>query len=304
MPSLAPAPRNRISILEKRAALIQGTRAFFIKQGFLEVETPLRIPAPAPEAHIEPERAGEWYLQTSPELCMKRLLAAGCSRIFQICKCFRRHERGDRHLPEMTMLEWYRVAADYRDLMTDCEGLLHSLAQDFALHLNGQTLNLTPPWPRLTLDAAFQRYAPISLDQALAEDHFEEILVRDIEPHLGRETPVFLCDYPATQASLSRLHPDNPALAERFELYVNGVELANGFSELTDAGEQRLRFQREQETIAALGRQPGPMPESFLVDLARMPPAAGIALGIDRLVMLFTGASRIDQVVSFVPEGL
>jgi len=235
---------------------------------------------------------------------MKRLLAAGCSRIFQICKCFRRHERGDRHLPEMTMLEWYRSAADYRDLMTDCEGLLLSLTETGLLHVNGQAIDLTPPWPRLTLAAAFQRYAPISLDHALADDLFEEILVRDIEPHLGQGAPVFLCDYPASQASLSRLHPDNPALAERFELYVNGVELANGFSELTDTCEQRQRFRREQEIISALGRQPGPMPEPFLADLARMPAAAGVALGVDRLVMLFTGANRIDQVVAFTPEGL
>lgn len=304
MSLLSPSPPNRISLLQERAALIQATRSFFIGQGFLEVETPIRIPAPAPEAHIEPERSGDWYLQTSPELCMKRLLAAGCSRIFQICKCFRRHERGDRHLPEMTMLEWYRAAADYRELMTDCEGLLLALTPDHVLRRHGQAIDLTPPWPRLSLHAAFQRYAPISLEQALAEDCFEEILVRDIEPHLGQEAPIFLCDYPASQASLSRLHPDNPALAERFELYVMGVELANGFSELTDAGEQRLRFQREQEIIASLGRQPGPMPEPFLTDLVRMPAAAGIALGVDRLVMLCTGARRIDQVVAFPPEDL
>jgi len=290
--------------LKERAALIQGTRSFFISQGFLEVETPIRIPSPAPEAHIEPERAGDWYLQTSPELCMKRLLAAGCTRIFQICKCFRRHERGDRHLPEMTMLEWYRAEADYRDVMSDCEGLLHSLENCGILHGTNQAIDLTPPWPRLTLHAAFERYAPISLDQALLDDCFEEVLVHDIEPHLGQKTPVFLYDYPASQASLSRLHPDNPALAERFELYINGVELANGFSELTDASEQRRRFRIEQKIISSLGRQPGPMPDPFLADLTRMPPAAGIALGIDRLVMLFTGASRIDQVVAFSPEGL
>ncbi len=290
--------------MKKRASLLQGVRAFFVSHDFLEVETPIRIPAPAPEAHIEPELSGDWYLQTSPELCMKRLLAAGCPRIFQICKCFRRHERGERHLPEMTLLEWYRVEADYRDLMADCEDLLCSLAGNGILRVNGQALDLTPPWPRLTLHAAFQRFAAISIEQAVAENCFEEILVRDIEPCLGLGTPVFLCDYPASQASLSRLHPENPLLAERFELYVNGVELANGFSELTDACTQRQRFQREQESITALGRQPGPMPEPFLEDLTKMPAAAGIALGLDRLIMLFTGASHIDQVVAFVPEGL
>ncbi len=291
-------------MLQERAALIQATRSFFIAQGFLEVETPIRIPAPAPEAHIEPETSGDWYLHTSPELCMKRLLAAGCTRIFQICKCFRRHERGHRHLPEMTMLEWYRTGADYRDLMTDCEGLLAALTATEVLVVDERPVKLTPPWPRLTLAAAFQRYAPISLEQALAEDCFEEVLVRDIEPRLGLETPVFLCDYPASQASLACLHPDNPAVAQRFELYVNGVELANGFSELTDADEQRRRFQLEQEIISSSGRQPGPMPETFLADLPRMPAAAGIALGIDRLVMLFAGATSIDQVVAFTPERL
>ena len=291
-------------ILQERAALLQATRSFFIKQGFLEVETPIRIPAPAPEAHIEPEAAGSWYLQTSPELCMKRLLAAGCTRIFQICKCFRRDERGDRHLPEMTMLEWYRTKADYRDLMTDCEGLLTSLSTDRVLHLDGRQIRLAPPWPRLTVAEAFQRYAPISLAQAMREYRFEDIMVTDIEPHLGQDRPLFLCDYPASQASLARLHPDDPTVAERFELYVNGLELANGFSELTDAHEQRLRFQLEQEKISGLGRLPGPMPEPFLADLAHMPAAAGIALGLDRLVMLFTGASRIDQVVAFTPDAL
>lgn len=295
---------SRLSLLKKRAALIQATRSFFIDQGFLEVETPIRIPAPAPEAHIEAERAGEWYLQASPELCMKRLLAAGCSPLFQICKCFRRHERGERHLPEMTLLEWYRAEADYHDLMTDCEGLLLALTQGTVLQVNNRTIDLTPPWPRLSLDAAFERHAATSLDHALSDGSFEEILVRDIEPHLGRNTPVFLCDYPASQASLARLHPDNPARAERFELYINGLELANGFSELTDAAEQRQRFEDEREVISALGRHPGPLPEAFLRDLAHMPPAAGIALGIDRLVMLCTGASRIDQVVAFTPEEL
>lgn len=291
-----------LPILHERARLLQATRSFFVSQGFLEVETPIRIPAPAPEAHIEPERAADWYLQTSPELCMKRLLAAGYPKIFQICKCFRRNERGAYHLPEMTMLEWYRANADYRALMTDCEGLLGALTAGPSHGLAG--LKLSTPWPRLTLADAFQRYAPILLEQALAQDTFEEVLVRDVEPRLGQDSPLFLCDYPASLASLARLRPDQPAVAERFELYINGVELANGFSELTDAHEQRRRFQLEQERIHALGRQAGPMPEPFLADLDKMPPAAGIALGVDRLIMLLTGAKAIDQVVAFPPEKL
>jgi lysyl-tRNA synthetase class 2 len=286
-------------LLHERAALLQATRSFFIHQGFLEVETPIRIPAPAPEAHIEPEPAGEWFLQASPELAMKRLLAAGCDRIFQICKCFRRHEQGDLHLPEMTMLEWYRTHADYRDLMLDCEALLFALVPQRQLAVRGRLIDLTPPWPRLSLTEAFSRYASIPLAQALAEDRFEETLVTEVEPRLGLDTPLFLCDYPASLASLARLHPDNPGLAQRFELYVHGIELANGFSELTDAHEQRQRFLEEQERIRGLGRAPGPLPEEFLRDLERMPPAAGIALGVDRLVMLCTGAERIEQVVAF-----
>lgn len=293
-------------MLKERAAIIQAVRSFFIDHGFLEVETPIRIPAPAPEAHIEPEPSGDWYLQTSPELCMKRLLAGGCSQIFQICKCFRRHERGDRHLPEMTMLEWYRAGADYRDLMTDCEGLFAALnaGRRLAQLDAGQPIDLTPPWPRLTLAEAFRLYAPISLTEAMAQGCFEEVLVCSVEPRLGHGFPVFLCDYPASQASLASLHPDNPEIAQRFELYYNGVELANGFTELTDAREQRHRFEVEQDHIHSQGRVPPPMPEPFLTDLCRMPPAAGIALGIDRLVMLLTGATNINQVVTFPPEGL
>lgn len=294
---------HRMRLLHERAALIQATRSFFIRQGFLEVETPIRIPAPAPEAHIEPEAAGEWFLQTSPELAMKRLLAAGLTHIFQICKCFRRHERGDRHLPEMTLLEWYRAEADYRDLMRDCEGLLTALAPSGQLVVQGRVIDLTPPWPRLSLAEAFSRFASISLERALAEERFEETLVAEVEPHLGLDTPLFLCDYPASMASLARLHPDNPDLAQRFELYVHGMELANGFSELTDAHEQRRRFVEERQRIRGLGREPAPLPEPFLADLERMPPAAGIALGVDRLVMVLTGARRIDQVVAFTPEG-
>lgn len=295
---------NRLSTLKERAAIIQATRSFFIEQGFLEVETPVRIPAPAPEAHIEPEPAGDWYLQTSPELCMKRLLAQGYTKIFQICKCFRRHERGERHLPEMTMLEWYRADAGYRELMADCEGLFAALATPERIAAMGGALDFTPPWPRLTLTEAFRRYAPVSLAEAIVRQSFEEILVSTVEPRLGAGSPVFLCDYPASQASLARLHPDNAGFAERFELYCNGVELANGFAELNDPAEQRRRFEHEQDLIRTFGRTPAPMPEPFLDDLVRMPEAAGIALGVDRLVMLLTGASSIAQVVAFPPERL
>jgi len=151
---------------------------------------------------------------------------------------------------------------------------------------------------------AFRRYAPCTVEEALAQDRFDEMLVEYVEPHLGMVTPTFLYDYPAALGTLARLSPDDPTVAERFELYVAGLELANGFSELVDPVEQRVRFLAEQEIIRQQGRDPGPMPDPFLVELAAMPQAAGIALGVDRLVMLFAGADNIDQVVAFTPEGV
>ncbi|MFC1512878.1 EF-P lysine aminoacylase EpmA [Thermodesulfobacteriota bacterium] len=295
-------------ILQQRAAFLQAIRTYFIDRGYLEVDTPVRIPAPAPEAYIDPEPAGDWYLQTSPELCMKRLLAAGFPQIFQICKCFRRHERGDRHLPEFTMLEWYQARADYCGLMAECEQLLPFVAAKLGfageIATEDGTVSLAAPWQRLTVAQAFARFGAMSLAEALAGDCFDEVLVRDIEPQLGRETPTFLYDYPASLGSLARLKPENPAVAERFELYIGGVELANGFSELSDHVEQRHRFDSEQRLIGELGRTPAPLPESFLAALPEMGPAAGIALGLDRLLMLLLGAGTIDEVVPFTPESL
>ena len=294
--------------LRKRAVLIQALRGFFIDRDYLEVETPIRVPSLAPEAHILPVTSGEWFLHTSPELCMKRLLAAGIPKIFQICKCFRAQERGDRHLPEFTMLEWYVCHADYHHLMAECEALLRHLAvamgREGVVVWGGQRIELTGDWQRLTVAEAFQRYAPCSVEEALVLDRFDQLLVEYVEPHLGFPSPCFLYDYPASLGALARLSPDDPTVAERFELYVAGLELANGFSELVDPLEQRQRFLAEHELIHGQGRDPGPLPGPFLAELAAMPQAAGIALGVDRLVMLLTGASGIDQVVAFTPEGL
>ncbi|MBU0485534.1 MAG: EF-P lysine aminoacylase GenX [Proteobacteria bacterium] len=296
-----------VELLKQRAAIIQAVRCFFMGRGFLEVETPVRIPAPAPEVHIEPETSGGWFLQASPELCMKRLLAAGAINIFQICKCFRRGERGRLHLPELTMLEWYRVGANYEDLMTDCEDLLRFVGREIgrdSIEFGGRQVSLTGDWPRITVEEAYRRYGSMEVAAALAADKFDQEMVCHIEPELGLECPAFLVDYPASLASLACLKKDDAMVAERFELYVAGVELANGFSELNDPDEQRLRFEQEMERIIANGRQPGPLPERFLTELALMPEAAGIALGIDRLVMLFTGKSTIDEVIAFQPEYL
>lgn len=290
--------------LEARARILQSIRAFFVDRDYLEVETPQRIPGNAPESYIDAVASGDWFLHTSPELCMKRLLAAGYPRLFQLCRCWRDGERGDRHLPEFTMLEWYRSGCDYHTLMTECEALLRTLVPSGELRWQNHTLNLTPPWERLSVAEAFSRYASIPLQQALDSDCFDECLTLEVEPQLGRTTPTFLIEYPAQLAALARHKPDDPTVAERFELYLCGIELANAFSELTDAAEQRQRFAREEAQRRAAGKPPYPSPERFLAELPTMPPSAGIALGMDRLVMLLTDKVRIDEVVAFPPETL
>ncbi|KIH76194.1 lysyl-tRNA synthetase, class 2 [Geoalkalibacter ferrihydriticus] len=290
--------------LMERARIIQMIRAFFIEHDYLETETPHRVPGNAPEGYIAPVASETWFLHTSPELAMKRLLAAGYPRLFQICRCWRHAERGSRHLPEFTMLEWYRAQADYRDLMAECEMLLNRLVPGGELVRAGRAIDLRPPWERLSVAEAFARHTATTPQQALAADRFDEIIAFEIEPHLGSGRPTFLIDYPAPLAALARKKPDNPEIAERFELYIAGLELANAFSELTEPVEQRARFAQEETIRRSAGQPPYPMPEKFLAELAHMPPAAGIALGIDRLVMLLTGAAAIDEVVAFTPEDL
>ncbi len=301
-------PIDKIHGLQQRAVLIKAVREFFQDRFFLEVDTPIRLPAIIPEANIVPVASSDWYLQTSPEICMKRLLAAGIPKLFQICKCFRHAERGMRHLPEFTMLEWYRAHADYRNLMDDCEELfLHVASQgqhEKSIEINDQIISLERPWERMTVKEAFRRFSSISLDEAMEKDCFDEELVQYVEPCLGIDKPVFLYDYPLSMASLARPKKTNPDVAERFELFVNGIELANGFSELTEATVLRARFMSERRAINTQGRDSGPLPESFLEELTNMPPSAGIALGLDRLVMLFINAQSVDQVVSFLPEEL
>lgn len=294
--------------LELRAIIIQSIRQFFTVNHYLEVETPIRTPAPAPEAHIDAQPSGDWYLQTSPELCMKRLLAAGYPRIFQICKCFRSNERGRRHLPELTLLEWYTAGHDYTDMMTQCEALLtdvvHGIEKKDELVYQGRRIDLARPWPRITVAEAFDRFASVSMEQALRSNRFDEVMGLEIEPHLGVDKPVFLYDYPAACGALARLKPDDRRLAERFELYIGGLELCNAFTELTDPLEQRLRFEAERKLRRSTGKSVYPIPEGFLSALQDMPAAAGNALGIDRLVMLFADAAEIDDVVAFTPEEL
>jgi len=291
-----------------RARIIQAIRKFFIDNGYLEIDTPIRIPAPAPEAHIDAIPTDGQYLQTSPELCMKHLLAAGFPRIFQICKCFRQGERGRKHLPELTMLEWYQAGGNYLELMDECEKLVRFVARHLgrgnqSIYRN-RPIELAMPWVRLSVAEAFKLYGSKSMDAAMATDCFDEVMALEIEPNLGDPVPVFLYDYPARYGALARLKSQEPFWAERFELYIAGIELCNGFSELTDALEQRKRFEEELLLRRSLNKPPRPMPEKFLQALTDMPDAAGNALGIDRLVMLFTDSNNIDDVVAFTPEEL
>ena len=291
-------------ILIERAQIIQSIRSFFIDRGYLEVETPHRIPANAPEPHIDAIASGTCALHTSPELAMKRMLAAGYEQLFQICRVWREGERGQFHLPEFTLLEWYRGGIDYNALMNECMELLFVLLPEGKLNRGGRTIDLTMPWHKLTVTEAFTQYASMDLNQALASDCFEEILTGEVEPHLGKEKPTFLTEYPSSLAALARSKRGEPQVAERFELYIDGLELANAFSELTDAEEQRRRFEKDEELRRTAGKTPYPLPEKFLAELENMPEAAGIALGLDRLIMLITEAEKIDDVVAFGPDDL
>ena len=294
--------------LQKRATILQSIRTFFIEEGYLEVETPCRIPTPAPEAHLNAIPSGSWFLQPSPELCMKRMMAAGYQKIFQLCRCWRERERGNQHLPEFTLLEWYRAGVDYYSLMEECEALIQYVSTVIGLgqkiFFHGQEINLSGPWQRVSVKEAFHRYTQTSLSEALKRDRFDERVVQDIEPRLGIGKPMFMYDYPAQRGALARLKQGDPSVAERFELYIGGLELANGFSELIDSEEQRKRFHLENENRRSLGKSNYSIPDKFLEELESMPPSAGIALGVDRLVMVFVDAKTIDEVVAFTPEEL
>ena len=294
--------------LQLRAKLIQSIRHFLFQHNFLEVETPLRIPSPAPEEHIEAITSDDWFLQTSPELCMKRLLSAGFPRIFQISHCFRAAERGDKHLPEFTMLEWYVAGFDYHQLMDQCQALLiaafKDMGNDQEIAWQNKKICVASPWERISVADVFSKYSPISLQQALNQDKFDEIMVEYIEPYLGIDRPTYLYDYPIKLAALAKTKKSDPTVAERFELYIGGLELANGFSELTDVNEQRQRFEEALKARAVKKWAHYEMPEKFLQALQTMPPSSGIALGIDRLMMILADTDKIDDVVAFPPESL
>lgn len=277
--------------LKERADCLRRIRAFFDSRGFVEVSTPLRIPAPAMELHIlAPPAGADHWLRTSPELHMKRLLAAGAERIYQLGPCFREGERGRRHRPEFTMLEWYRANDGLEAILRDAEELVRGL------------LGLDAPALRLSIEEAYWRYAGWNPLKQWDADRFDLDMVEKVEPSLPKDRLVFLTRYPAQAAALARLCPDDPRCAERAELYFGGVELANGYGELTDATLQRERFLKTAQERERWGQPRYPIDEAFLGDLPSMPPSGGIALGVDRLAMLYCGASEIGEVLPFSEE--
>lgn len=294
------------SRLYARSEIIESVRKFFNSRGYLEVETPVLISAPAPEANIDALKSPKGYLHTSPELCMKRLLAAGYSKIFQICKCFRDGERGKLHLPEFTLLEWYRKGVDYYYLMDECRDMVKYVARETGsgerFKYQGKNIDLSGEWKRITVKEAFSLYTELTPEEAVESGCFEEIMVAKIEPGLDKGRPVIMYDYPASLAALSQVKKSDPGVAERFELYIGGLELANAFSELTDPVEQSRRFLEEIEKRRKSGKIMYPFPDKFIQDLGNMPASAGIAFGVDRLVMLLTDSRTIDEVVTFTPE--
>lgn len=282
---------------------MRRVRDFFFRREYIEVDTPVRLPVLIPEAEILPLASETWFLQTSPELCMKRLLAQGCPQIFQICPCFRKGERGRLHQEEFTMLEWYHAGWSYLELMEECEQMIQQVAGRDSICRSGKKISLPAPWQRLTVNDAFRRYAGISAEEAVRTGEFDLLLVEKVEPELGWESPVFLYDYPIELASLARPKPGCPELAERFELYIGGIELANGFSELTDSVTQRRRFSEEIRKVDN-GGKPGRMPEKFLAALEELPDCAGIALGLDRLFMLLLERDCLAEVLPFTEADL
>lgn len=288
----------------KRRALIYGmTRAFFNEQGFLEVETPIRSPENAPEKENIPIESEGWFLSTSPELHMKRLLAAGYDKIYQFSRCFRKDEQGRFHNPEFTLLEWYRSGAGYEQMMQDTERLFTTIASQLGmgntLRYGNRSIDLSLPWERLRISEAFEKLA--GWDPVVSPDarRFDEDTVLKVIPNLDQHRPVFLVDYPSPMASLARLKPGNPQVAERAEVFIGGLELINAYSELVDPQEQEMRFRHEIEQIKKEQSRIAPMPERFIKAISNLPECAGIALGMDRLAMLFCDAATIDEVIAF-----
>jgi lysyl-tRNA synthetase class 2 len=328
---------DRRPLLIARNRIVASLRRWFESEGFVEIEAAALQVSPGNETHLHafetnligPDGAGQrHYLHTSPEFACKKLLAAGETRIFDFARVFRNRERSALHHPEFTLLEWYRANEPYERLMLDCERVLHLAAEAVradVLRFRGRRADPRIEAERLSVAEAFERFAGTDLMAALPEpgdepdrhalvpsarrlglrvaeddswsDIFSRIMSERIEPNLGIGRAVILYDYPASEAALARRKPSDPRLAERFELYACGVELANAFGELTDPAEQRRRFEEDMTEKQRIYGERYPIDEDFLTALEAMPPASGIALGLERLVMLATGAERIEQVI-------
>jgi len=335
-------------MIKSREIVIRAIRDFFKNEGFIEVETPLMVSAPDPSFTNEvfetsPVLGKRMFLAPSPEFFMKKIIALEkIPKTFQICKAFRNPQELDPlHNPEFTILEWYRVGADYTDLMEDCENLVKFIYKSFSsqiknekvkmkndkekiknfLSYQGQKINITPPWPRTTIKEAFKKYANIDLDKFLDfmkakeiarqkgykinkettwEQIYHQIFLNEIEPKLPKESPLILYDYPAPLAALSKIKKSDPKYAQRFEFYIGGLELGNGYSELTDWQEQEKRLKDDLLKRKRLGMKVFDYDHEFIEALKKgLPECAGIAVGVDRLVMLFTDSKTIQEVISF-----
>ncbi len=312
-------PTASIAALKKRAHLIQQIRTFFAARAVLEVETPLLSHATVTDLHVRsltatfaPEgmAAQTVYLQTSPEYAMKRLLAAGSGSIYQICKAFRQDQPGVLHNPEFTLLEWYRLGFDHHALMDEMDALLQTiLAVQPALRLSyaaafTQHVGLDPhiATDAQLLDAVRQRVV-LTVDALSRNDCLDILMTHCVEPqYVDAPAPLFLYDFPASQAALARIRPEQPPIASRFEVYFRGQELANGFHELANSVEQRQRFEKDLYLRAAHHPPVAAVPidELFLAALAAgLPDCAGVALGVDRLIMLALGADQLENILSF-----
>lgn len=323
---VARLPRSRLASLQARGVALAALRRFFSERDFLEVETPLLVPSPGLELHLDAVTAGGGYLITSPEYQMKRLLAAGLERIYQVCKCFRAGEHGPHHASEFTMVEWYRGFSELDAIVHDTEqlvaGVVRAVAGAPIARVAGRSIDVSPPWPRMTVRDAMRAWAGVEVagdepaqaliaavraagiavaDGTAWDDAFFAAFLSRVDPALAAlDRPVILEDWPAPLAALARPKPGDPRTALRFEAYVGGIELANAFGELTDPVEQRARFTHDQATRRARGRPVYPIDDKLIAALAEgLPPSAGIALGFDRLVMLATGADAIDDVLTF-----
>lgn len=327
---------------EQRSEIVFGIRKHFRERGFFEAETPAIVESPDMEPHLSPvstgimRHDGKVYpasLITSPEYSLKKLLAVGYERIFEIARCFRDGEPWNgMHNPEFAMLEWYRLNADYTEIMSDTEEMVNRLCK----LVNGScftpdssvrgSVDLSLPWERVSVSDAFSRYAGLDLGAGIEnptgfveqcrkaghdvsvnssfDDAFFKVFLDNIEPKLGKDKPVILYDYPSSMAALAKLKDSDSRFAERFEVYISGIELCNAFSELTDPVEQRARFEIEHESRKLSNLPTFRMDEQLLLALESIDSAAGIALGVDRLVMLLTGAASIDEVLFFPAQDI